>query len=87
MLHHFLVILYFFSIVLIIAGVWMIIETIRSKDPSMGIGAFLGIITILIGTVLFLISDAPKWDDKNSSDKNHTKPYNNNSVPPVPIVE
>ncbi len=85
MLHFFLVILFFFSIILIIAGVWMIIETVMSKDRSMGMGAFLGVVSILLGTVLFLISDAPKWDTKTNDGKNNTKSYNNKSTPLVPI--
>ncbi len=83
MLHFLLVVLYFVSIIMIVGGIWAIISSILSKDPSMGMGAVIGVVIILLGAVLFLISDAPEWDDKTSLSKKHS----DKNAPPVPLVK
>ncbi len=58
-------ILFYISIFFIVGGIWMIVDTFLAKDISQGIGGFLGAVTIVIGLLFFLFSDAPKFRSSN----------------------
>jgi len=86
-LHILLVVLYFFSIFLILIGIWAIISSILSKDTSAAMGAVIGVVLILIGSVLFAISDTPKWNDETKSYKNNVSLENNKNAPIVSVIK
>ena len=73
-----LVLLYYFSLFMMTAGIWMIIDTLLSKDKSMGIGMPIGVVIILLGVLFFTISTIPQSEDESEI---HTETKNNHPVP------
>ncbi len=73
-----LTILFYISVLIIGAGIWMIVETYFSKDRSGGMISFLGMVVIVIGLVLLLISDIPDF----KSPSNIENPNSVNVVAP-----
>ena len=60
--------LFYISLIFIAMGIWMILISYFSKDPSMGMGAFLGAVTIAIGLMLLLFSDMPEFMSSSSTE-------------------
>ena len=69
-----LVILYYFSLFMMSAGIWMIISTIISKDKSMGMGAVIGVVSIFIGLLFYAVSYTSDSDSKTPSHSENPHP-------------
>lgn len=73
-----LVLLYYFSLFMMTAGIWMIFSTVFSKDKSMmGTSAILGVISILVGVLFLTISNMSQGEDKiqnTSSNSEKSRP-------------
>ena len=76
-----LVLLYYFSLFIMTAGIWMIISTVFSKDKSMGSGAIIGVISILLGILFLTISTMSEGENKIQSTTN-----NSETSHPVPTL-
>ena len=74
-----LVVLYYFSLFMMTAGIWKVIDSTLSKDKSMGTGTLIGALMILIGVLIFAALDTSKSDDKIETP-------NDNSHKPVPMA-
>ncbi len=59
-----LVLLYYVSLFMMTAGIWMIFSTVFSKDKSTGTGTILGVISILVGVIFLTISNMSKSENK-----------------------
>jgi len=79
----FFTILFYVSVFFIGMGIWMIVETSLSKDNSMGMGAFLGAVTIALGLVFLLFSDIPDFKTPSNSEN----PHSSNVEAPSKAVE
>lgn len=61
--------LFYISLIFIAMGIWMIVDTFLAKDISQGTVAVIGAIVIVMGLLLLLFSDVPKFKS-SSSDEN-----------------
>jgi len=68
----FFTILFYIAIFFIGTGIWMIVETILSKDRSAGMGAFLGAVVIVMGLVFLLFSDIPDFKSSSGVENPHS---------------
>ena len=62
-------ILFYISLIFIAMGIWMIVDTLLAKDISRGTGAVLGAVMIVMGLLLLLFSDIPKFMSSPSNEK------------------
>jgi len=51
--------LFYTALMIVGLGVYMLVTTFLSKDPSLGIGGVLGFIVIIFGIILLSFSDFP----------------------------